>query len=75
MAESKLNSISDLISISLTDGNISDKEFSVILKEIEKFCKTKADIRTKSVKLASVNNLLDEETEKALIKKAGTRPG
>ena len=66
LAESKLNSLSDFISTTLTDN-----EFSIILKEIEKFRKMKTDIRTKSAKLTHVDNLLDKkkETEKALIKK------
>ena len=38
LAESKLNSLSDLISTALTDRDISDKEFSIIFKELEKFC-------------------------------------
>ncbi|CAG2236575.1 unnamed protein product [Mytilus edulis] len=37
MAECKLNSIKDLISKSLTDGQISADEFKLILDELEKF--------------------------------------
>ncbi|VDI48398.1 Hypothetical predicted protein [Mytilus galloprovincialis] len=37
MAECKLNSIKDLISKSLTDGQISAEEFKLILDELEKF--------------------------------------
>ena len=39
MAECKLNSIKDLISKSLTDGQISENEFKLILDELEKYNK------------------------------------
>ena len=42
----KQNSVSDLVSKALTDKNISDSEFSIILREIQKYHKLKSDIRS-----------------------------
>ena len=75
LVESKLNTITDHISKAPTSRDIFDEEFSLIMCEKEKFHEMKADIRTKSAKLMHVDNILEEETKKALIKKAGTRPG
>ena len=47
MAECKLNSIKDLISKSLTDGQISENEFKSVLDELEKYNEMKEKIRTK----------------------------
>jgi hypothetical protein len=63
LAESKLNSITDLVSKALTDGTISDDEFSMILVEVEKYSKMKEDIRKKATEEVG------EETKKALIQK------
>lgn len=47
LAESKLNTINDLISKALEDDKISDEEFSLILAEVEKFNAMKTDIKSK----------------------------
>ena len=47
IADSKLNSIKDLISKALTDGNISENEFKLILDELDKYNKLKDGIRSK----------------------------
>ena len=47
IAKSKLNTINDLVSKALRDNEISDKEFSIILAELEKFQKLKQEIRQK----------------------------
>ena len=47
MAECKLNSIKDLISKSLTDGQINEKEFKLILDELEKYNKLKENTHSK----------------------------
>jgi hypothetical protein len=61
LAEAKLNTISDHISKALTDNEISDQEYSMILSELEKFHNMKKEIRTK-IKIG-----IDEETKKSLI--------
>ena len=48
LADAKLNTISDHISKALIDGVIDDKEFSLILSELEKFKKMKEEIRNKT---------------------------
>lgn len=63
LAESKLNSVADLISKALTDGAISDDEFSMILGEVEKYSEMKEAIRKKTTEEVG------EETKKALIQK------
>ena len=47
MAKSKLNSIKNLISKALSDGQISESEFKLILDELEKYNNLKDDIYTK----------------------------
>lgn len=44
LADSKLNSIKNLISKSLTDSSISENEFNLILDELEKFNNMKNSI-------------------------------
>ena len=41
----KLNSVAELVSKALTDKRISDSEFSIILREVEKYHELKAAIR------------------------------
>ncbi|CAG2234447.1 unnamed protein product [Mytilus edulis] len=71
MAECKLNSIKDLISKSLTDGQISADEFKLILDELEKFNEMK---KKKKVILKSLpddeRKKLIEETENRMNKMA-----
>lgn len=45
LAESKLNSIADRISVALDDDKISDEEFRLILSEIDKYNQMKSEIR------------------------------
>ena len=49
IADSKLNSIKDLISKSLTDGKIDEKEFKLILDELEKYNKMKENMHSKPI--------------------------
>lgn len=56
LTKAKVNTIRDLVSKALQDNVISDKEFSLILAEVDKFEKLKLEIRQKSQK----------ETEKKL---------
>ena len=45
LAQSKLDSIADIISQAMKDGDISSIEFHKVLQEVEKYRKLKADIR------------------------------
>ena len=48
LATSSLNTISSLISKALSDGSISDEEYSLILLEFKTFTWMKEDLREKS---------------------------
>ena len=61
LAEAKLNTISDHISKALIDGVVDDKEFSLILSELEKYKEMKEEI-CKKIKVS-----LDDATKNSLI--------
>ena len=48
LAQSKLDSIADMISQAMQDRNISPTEFHKVLQKIEKYRKLKADIRNQT---------------------------
>ena len=50
LAESKLDSISSLVSKAIEDAHVSHKEYQLILKEVEHYRAMKEEIRTKSKK-------------------------
>ena len=52
IAESKLNSIKDLLSKALSDGQISENEFKLILDELDKYYKLKDSIHSKQTGLS-----------------------
>ena len=66
LAESKLNTIADHVSTALTDGQVSDEEFRLIIDEVQKYRQMKAEIRSGSQK-AHAAVTLDEEAKNALI--------
>jgi hypothetical protein len=66
LAEAKLNTIVDLVSTALLDGNISDQEFRLIMNEVDKFQRLTEDIRAGAQK-ASANVTMDEKTKNDLI--------
>ena len=45
LAESKLNTIADRISVALNDDKITEEEFRLILSEVDKYNQMKAEIR------------------------------
>ena len=45
LALAKLNSVAELVSKALTDKRISDSEFTIILREVQKYHEPKAAIR------------------------------
>lgn len=61
LADSKLNTISDLVSTALIDGNISDTEFKLILDEVSKYHHMKARIRAQSKHLYASVAMRDDE--------------
>ena len=60
LAGSKLNSISDHVSRALTDGQISDEEFLIVVDEVHKYNQMKAKIWARAKK-AHAAVTLDEE--------------
>ena len=48
LAQSKLDSITNIISQAMQDGDISSTEFHKVLQEVEKYRKLKADIRNQA---------------------------
>ena len=53
IAESKINSIKDIVSKSLQDGDISDIEFKMVLNEMENYSTLKQEIKEKVKKLGN----------------------
>ena len=45
LAESKLNTIADRISVALNDDKITEEEFRLILSEVDKYKQMKTEIR------------------------------
>ena len=64
LAQSKLDSIANIISQAMQDGDISPTEFQKVLQEVEKYCKLKADIRNQAK--AKVKEITKEQREKIL---------
>ena len=50
LAQTKLESIQDIISKALTDGNVSDLEFERILSELDRYRTLKQEVRNKAKK-------------------------
>ena len=64
MAKSKLNTIKDLISKALNDGQISEGEFKLILDELEKYNNLKDEIHSKNND--NKNRISDQEKKKLI---------
>ena len=69
IASTKLNTISSHISKALTDNEITDDEFRLILEELEKYKVMKEEIRTKTKKKIMA------ETEDRLSREGGKKRG
>ena len=65
LAESKLDTISGLVSKAIEDSHISHQEYQLILKEIEHYRTMKEEIRTKSKK--TTDAITAEQREEGLI--------
>ena len=64
LAQSKVDSIDNIISEAMQDGDISCIEFHKVLQEVEKYHKRKADIR--NLNKARVRQIMKEEQEELL---------
>ena len=71
LAQSKLDSIADIISQAMQDGDISSIEFHKVLQEVEKYRKLKADIRNQAK--TRVRQITKEQREELL--EQGTKEG
>ena len=64
LAQSKLDSIANIISQEMQDGDISLTEFHNVLQELEKYRKLKADIRNQAK--AKVKDITKEQQQELL---------
>ena len=64
LAQSKLDSITDIISQAMQDRDISPTEFHKVLQEVEKYRKLKADIRNQAK--AKIKQITKEQREELL---------
>ena len=64
LAQTKLESIQDMISKALTDGNISDLEFERILSELDRYRTLKQEVRNKAKKKSE--SITDDQREAIL---------
>ena len=64
LAESKLDTISGIVSKAVEDSHISNQEYQVILKEVEHYRTMKEEIRTKSKK---TTNAITAEQREAIL--------
>ena len=64
LAQSNLDSITNIISQTMQDGDISPTEFHKVLQEVEKYRKLKADIRNQAK--AKAKEITKEQREKIL---------
>ena len=63
IADTKLNTIYDLVSKALRDNTISDDEFNLVLSEYEKFKKMKEEVRVKTIKYISTKKQSEKKTD------------
>ena len=64
LAQSKLDSITNIISQAMQDGDISHTEFHKVLQEVEKYRQLKADIRNQTK--AKIKEITKEQREEIL---------
>ena len=67
LADSKLNSISDVISQAIEDGHIEQDEFKMITEEQKKFIQMKEEIRNKRVP-NDIQEIIEKEKKELLQK-------
>ena len=64
LAQNKLDSIANIISQAMQDGDICPTKFHKVLQEVEKYCKLKADIRNQAK--AKIKQTMKEQREELL---------
>ena len=64
LSQSKLDSIANIISQSMQDGDISSIQFHKVLQEVQKYCKLEADIRNQVKK--KIKQITKEQREEFL---------
>ena len=64
LVQSKLDSIANIVSQAMQEGDISPTEFHKVMQEVEKYRKLKADIRNQAK--AKVNKITKEQREEIL---------
>ena len=64
LAQAKLDSIANIISQAMQDGDISPTEFHKVLQEVEKYRKLKADIRNQA--RTKIKEITKEQREEIL---------
>ena len=64
LAQSKLDSMANIISQAMQDGDISSTEFHKVLQEVEKYRKLKPDIRNQAK--AKIKQITEEQREELL---------
>ena len=78
LAQTKSDSIANIISQAIQDGDISPTEFHKVLQEVGKYRKLKADIRNQAkVKMTEITNkqreeILEKKAKKGFYKKSQT---
>ena len=73
LAQTKLDSISNIISQAMQDENISPTEFHKVVQQVEKYCKVKADIRNQA--RAKVKEIVKEQRKKYSFTKIANTSG
>ena len=64
LAQSKLDSMADIISQAMQDGDISSNQFHKVLQEVEKYRKLKSNIRNQAK--AKIKQITKEQREELL---------
>ena len=64
LAQSKLDSIADIIPQTMQDGDISSIEYLKVLQEVEKYCRLKADLKNQAK--AKVKQVTKRQREELL---------
>ena len=67
-AESKLNSILEIVDKAINDNSVSDEEFKQVVDEMNKYNELKKNIQTKQT--VSLDNTISEDQKNAIIQQA-----
>ena len=70
LAQSKSDSITNIISLAMQDGDIAPIEFHKLLQEVQRYCKLKANVRNQAK--PKVKEITKEKARKIFYKKSQT---